>query len=94
MIDRKYKMGVIKLFVKSNCHRCPQAKQLGDALKKEGYNVIEYNVESAGGLAEASFHSVQSTPTFILEDQEENTVADFRGEVPSPQKIREIMAGI
>jgi glutaredoxin len=87
-------MGVIKLFVKKSCHRCPQAKQVGNILKEEGFEVIEYDIETADGLAEASFYSVQSTPTFILEDHEENAVADFRGEVPTPEKIREIMAGI
>lgn len=84
-------MGIIKLFVQGRCHKCPQAKQVGNALKEEGFTVLEYNVETADGLAEASFYSVQSTPTFILEDQAENLIADFRGVVPSPQKIKELM---
>jgi hypothetical protein len=87
-------MVVIKLFVKSNCHKCPQAKQLGKVLKEEGFKVVEYDVETSDGLAEASFHSVQATPTFILEDQDENVVADFRGEVPALEKIKELMVGI
>ncbi len=85
-------MGIIKLFVKNNCHRCPQAKKLGSDLKSEGYNVVEYNVETAEGLAEASFYSVQATPTFILEDDRENELADFRGQVPVAGEIKEIMA--
>lgn len=85
-------MGIIKLFVQGGCHKCPQAKQVGNALKEEGFTVLEYDVETADGLAEASFYSVQSTPTFILEDQAENTIADFRGVVPSPQKIKELLS--
>ena len=84
-------MGIIKLFVQGGCHKCPQAIQVGNALKEEGFTVLEYNVETADALAEASFYSVQSTPTFILEDQAENLIADFRGVVPSPQKIKELM---
>ena len=87
-------MGVIKLFVKTACSRCPQAKALGTTLQQEGFSVIEYDVGTADGLAEASFYSVQATPTFILEDRDENPVADFRGEVPPIEKIKQIMASI
>ena len=86
-------MGVIKLFVQGQCSKCPQAKAVGNDLKKEGFHVQEYDVETADGLAEASFYSVQSTPTFILEDREENHIADFRGDVPALQQIKELMAG-
>jgi thioredoxin-related protein len=84
-------MGVIKLFIQSRCARCPQAKQVGIELSQEGYQVVEYDVGTADGLAEASFYSVQATPTFILEDKHEKTVADFRGVVPTVQQIKEIM---
>ncbi|MCP4714378.1 MAG: thioredoxin family protein [Deltaproteobacteria bacterium] len=84
-------MGLIKLFVKQSCAKCPQAKQLGSVLKDEGYNVIEYDVTTVDGLAEASFYSVQATPTFILEDDDENLLGDFRGEVPAPEKIKEML---
>lgn len=84
-------MGVIKLFVQNNCHRCPPAKQVGKQLKEEGFYVLEYDVGTPDGLAEASFYSIQATPTFILEDQDENPIADFRGEVPSALKIKELM---
>ncbi len=87
-------MGVIKLFVQSQCARCPQAKEVGKTLKEDGFNILEYDVGTSDGLAEASFYSVQATPTFILEDGDENPVADFRGEVPPIDKIKEIMGGI
>ncbi len=84
-------MGVIKLFWKDKCPRCPQAKEVGTMMQKQGYQVVDFNVETAEGLAEASFYNVQATPTFILEDPEENTIADFRGEVPSVQCLKELM---
>ncbi len=84
-------MGVIKLFWKDKCPRCPQAKEVSGLLQQEGYTVLDYNVETAEGLAEATFYNVQATPTFIIEDQQENTIADFRGEVPSAQKIKALM---
>ena len=87
-------MGTIKLFVQGQCSKCPQAKELGAVLKQDGFTVMEFDVGTADGLAEASFYSVQATPTFILEDREENPVADFRGEVPPIDRIKEIMAGI
>ncbi len=85
-------MGIIKLFWKDQGPRCPQAKEVGSALQKEGYRVQDFNVETAEGLAEATFYNVQSTPTFILEDQEENPIADFRGEIPSAQKLMELLS--
>jgi thioredoxin-related protein len=60
-------------------------------MQKDGYQVLHFNLETADGLAEATFYSVQATPTFILEDKEENPIADFRGEVPSAQKLKELM---
>ena len=85
------KMGVIKLFWKENCPRCPQAKEVGSTLQQDGYHVLHFNVETADGLAEATFYSVKATPTFIIEDRDENPIADFRGEVPSAQKVKELM---
>lgn len=84
-------MGVVKLFVKNRCPRCPQAKEVSSKLKEAGFNVQEYDVETPEGLAEASFYSVQATPTFIIEDLQENRVADFRGTVPSVHQIQELL---
>ncbi|MCX8045124.1 MAG: thioredoxin family protein [Desulfobacterota bacterium] len=83
-------MGIIKVFVKNKCPRCPQAKEVGNTLREAGFNVIEYDVETPDGLAEASFYSVQATPTLIVADQQENTIADFRGVVPSVQQIHDL----
>ncbi len=86
-------MGVIKLFVQQKCHKCPQAKEVGNILKDEGFKVEEYDIKTADGMAEAAFHSIQSTPVIILEDSDENIIAEFRDEIPTPQKVKDLLSG-
>ena len=84
-------MGTVKVFVKDGCYKCPSAKELGALLKKEGLKVFYYDLDTVDGLAEASYYGVMSTPTLIVEDREERTLADFRGTIPTPQQVREIL---
>ena len=86
-------MEVIKLFVQQKCNKCPQAKEVGNTLKNEGFEVKEYDIKTADGMAEAAFHSIQSTPVIILENSDENVIADFRGEIPTPQQVKDILSG-
>ena len=86
-------MAVIKLFVQQKCSKCPQAKEVGNTLKNEGFEVIEYDIKTADGMAEAAFHRIQATPTIILEDADENIIADFRAEMPTPQEVRDLLKG-
>jgi len=81
-------VSIIKVFTQEKCPRCPRAKEVGTLLKKEGFDVMEYDIQTADGMAEAAFHSIQSTPTIILEDADENVIADFRGEMPSAQEVK------
>ena len=87
-------MGVIKLFIQQKCHKCPQAKEVGNTLKNEGFEVMEYDIRTADGMSEAAFHSIQTTPAIILEDSDENIIADFRGEIPTPQKVKDLLSGV
>jgi thioredoxin-related protein len=50
--------------------------------------VLCYDLDTADGLAEASYYGVLSTPTMIIEDDNENMLADFRGTVPSLQQVK------
>ncbi|HUT84373.1 MAG TPA: thioredoxin family protein [Thermodesulfobacteriota bacterium] len=84
-------MEKVKLFWKVECPKCPQAKVLGNILRKEGLEVIDYDIETVDGLAEATYYGVLSTPTLIVEDPAENPIADFRGTIPSPDEIRKIL---
>ena len=84
-------MEKVKVFVKDGCYKCPSAKEVGVLLEKEGLNVLYYDLDTADGLAEASYYGVLSTPTMIVEDADENTVADFRGTVPTLQTIKAVL---
>lgn len=80
-------MGVVKIFYKDDCPKCPLAKKLRDNLKEQKVNVIDYNVGTADGLAEASFYSVMSLPTVLVEDGMENGVEEWRGDVPRMEEV-------
>jgi len=86
-------MPTVKIFTKKQCPRCPQAKQLGSELEQDGARVVAYDVETADGLAEATFFGIQATPTIIVEDDAENVVAEFRGQVPSREELLKLISG-
>ncbi len=80
-------MGVVKIFYKDDCPKCPMAKELGSRLLEEKVNVLTYNVGTADGLAEASFYSVMSLPTVVVEDALENGLGEWRGDVPKVEDV-------
>jgi hypothetical protein len=84
-------MGVVKIFYKDDCPKCPMAKKLRDGLKQNNVEVLDYNVGTADGLAEASFYSIMSLPTVVVEDAMENGVGEWRGDVP---RMEEVMTAV
>lgn len=84
-------MEFIKIFTKEKCPRCPAAKEIGKELKRQGIAVFTYDLETTDGLAEASFHSILSTPSIIIEDEEEREIASWRGEVPTLQEVKQYL---
>jgi hypothetical protein len=78
----------IKLFVKDDCPRCPEAKHACREL--DGVEV--YDVADIDGLAEASFHSVLSTPTVLVVDANGAEVAGWRGEAPPRSALLAVVA--
>lgn len=80
-------MGVVKIFYKDDCPKCPLAKKLRDNLKEQKVQVIDYNVGTADGLAEASFYSIMALPTVLVEDGMENGVGEWRGDVPKMEEV-------
>ncbi len=80
-------MGVVKIFYKDDCPKCPMAKQLRDKLKEKNVNVLDYNLGTADGLAEASFYSIMAVPTVLVEDATENSVGEWRGDVPRMEEV-------
>ena len=82
-------MGIIKIFTKAHCPKCPAAREIGTELKKEGVPVFNYDLDTIDGLAEAAFHSILSTPSIVIEDEEEREVISWRGVVPSLQEVKQ-----
>jgi hypothetical protein len=86
-------MGLIKIFTKAHCPKCPAVREIGTELKREGVSVFNYDLDTIDGLAEASFYSVLSTPSLIIEDEEEREVIGWRGVVPTLQEVKEYLSG-
>ena len=86
-------MGIIKIFTKAHCPKCPAVREMGVELKKEGVPVLNYDLDTIDGLAEASFYSILSTPSIIIEDEEEREVISWRGEVPTLQEVKQHLPG-
>jgi len=82
-------MGLIKIFTKTQCPKCPAVKEIGTELKKEGIPVLSYDLDTIDGLAEAAFYSILSTPSLIIEDEEEEEVISWRGVVPTLQEVKQ-----
>ncbi len=83
-------MGTIKIFTKAKCPKCPAVQKIGIELKKEGVPVFSYDLDTIDGLAEASFYSILSTPSLIIEDEQEREVIGWRGMVPSLQEVKTV----
>ena len=81
-------MGSVKVFVKAKCPKCPAAKEIETTLKEEGVPVLHYDLDTIDGLAEASFYSVLSTPSIIIENEKEEEVISWRGVVPTLQEVK------
>ncbi len=78
----------IKLFIQDDCPRCPAAKH---AVSE--FDAVEvYDVGEMDGLAEASFHSILSTPTILVVDSAGNEVGGWRGVIPEPSELRHLLA--
>ena len=82
-------MGSVKIFVKAKCPKCPAAKEIESTLKEEGVPVYHYDPDTLDGLAEASFYSILSTPSIIIENEREEEVVSWRGVVPTLQEVKQ-----
>jgi hypothetical protein len=85
-------MGIVKFFYKDDCPNCPMAKKLVANLKGKDVEVLDFNVETADGLAEASFYSVKALPTILVEDGADNEIGEWRGVVPGMEEVLEIVS--
>ena len=85
-------MGSVKIFTRTQCPKCPAVKEIGSKLKKDGVPVFHYDIDTTDGLAEASFYSILSTPSLVIEDEEEREVASWRGNVPSLEEVKQYLS--
>ncbi len=86
-------MNTVKIFYKDDCPMCPMAKRLKDNLLEKHIPVSEYNVGTADGLAEATFYGVKALPTIIIEDEKENELFGWRGNVPTLDEVLSAVKG-
>jgi len=82
---------IIKVFWKSGCPNCPQAKELGNHLKEQGIEVELHNIGNMNGLAEAAFFDVMSTPTIVITNGNKE-IKSWRGEVPTIDEIKKVLS--
>ncbi len=85
-------MGSVKIFTRTQCPKCPAVKEIGRKLKKDGVPVFDYDIDTTDGLAEASFYGILSTPSLVIEDEEEREVASWRGRVPSLEEVMQYLS--
>ncbi len=76
----------IKLFWKKNCPKCPEAKSV---LERMGLAYTDYDLEDVNGLTEAAFHSILTTPSILMVNEQGQEVFSWRGQIPSPKEIRQ-----
>ena len=79
-------MKTVTIFTTSSCPRCPGAKDLGARLERKGVPVTWYDVGTAEGLAEATFHHVFATPALLVVE-EEVVIAAWRGVMPNEDEV-------
>jgi len=87
-------MGIVKIFYKDDCPMCPMAKRLKESLKEKDIGVVDFNVETAEGLAEATFYHVKAVPTVLVEDEKENWLGEWRGSVPRVEEVLTLVNGV
>ena len=84
-------MSSIKLFWKQDCPKCPAAKRVSSNLKSEGFEILDYNLDTADGLAEGAYHGVLSTPTLLVIDENDKELLQWRGDVPTFEEVRAVL---
>jgi glutaredoxin len=84
-------MGTVKIFYKDSCPLCPVAKKLKNTLEEQNIGVQDYNVETAEGLAEATYYRVMALPSIFVEDEAENWLGEWRGNVPGMEEVMSIV---
>ncbi|MDO8885400.1 thioredoxin family protein [Candidatus Oleimmundimicrobium sp.] len=76
----------IKLFVKADCPKCPEAKALAAQLN----DVELYDIGEVNGLAEAAFYGVMSAPSIVVTDEIGKEMKSWLGVIPNIDELRNV----
>ncbi len=79
----------LELFTRESCPRCISAKILAGQLRSKGYYVTDYDLDSVDGIAEGRFHRIIATPALLLVNEQDHELANWRGEVPAFESVRQ-----
>jgi len=81
---------LVKIFWQPECPKCPRAKEIGEMLKNEGFNVEFFNIKEIDGLAESLFYDVLSAPSIVIVENGEKK-AGWYGDVPEIKDIKDFL---
>ncbi|RMF89743.1 MAG: thioredoxin family protein [Methanobacteriota archaeon] len=84
----------IELFTQKHCPNCPPAKEtLREVSAAKGVPIVEYDVESVDGMAEAAYYGIMSTPSVVVVDQSGEEIISWRGVAPDKERLLRILDG-
>ena len=78
----------VKLFIREDCPRCPEAREACEGIA----NLSIYDLGDMHGIAEASLLGVAMAPSIVVVDSSGREVAAWRGTTPDPSDLRAILA--
>ncbi|OYT65550.1 hypothetical protein B6U74_03170 [Candidatus Bathyarchaeota archaeon ex4484_205] len=84
----------LKIFHGENCPNCPPAISLGKELAARGFYIEFICVDEVDGMAEAAFHMIQSTPSIIVVNHNDEEILSWRGKVPSMDEILPLLEAL
>ncbi len=77
----------VKFFFKKDCPKCFIAKEVLKNLS----SVESYDLDTFDGIAEGAFYQIFSTPSVLIVDEEGREIKSWRGEVPSPRELENLI---
>ncbi|NIM46828.1 MAG: hypothetical protein GTN40_01575 [Candidatus Aenigmarchaeota archaeon] len=88
---------VIKIFTKEecrNCPGCPKAKELGERLKEEGFQVDILDTNDKDGTAQAELYEIFATPSVVVCRNDGSEVKSWKGELPLMENVKHCFDGL
>lgn len=73
---------VLKVFTKEDYSETTQAKELGDRLKSEGFNVEYFDADDKTAIQQTQLYDIYSYPSFVVARDDGSEIKCWRGKVP------------